>query len=58
MLSHLQTSSEEYSVVFTAGATAGLKLVGESFPWAGADLRLLEDSHTSLAGLRTLAEKR
>ena len=45
------------SLVFTAGATAGLKLLAESLPWAGAELRLHEDSHTSVLGMRALAER-
>ena len=46
------------SLVFTAGATASLKLLGESLPWAGAELRLHEDCHTSALGMRTLAQSR
>ncbi|KAJ1967104.1 hypothetical protein H4R34_006429, partial [Dimargaris verticillata] len=34
ILETFNTTELDYSVVFTANATAGLKLVGESFPWA------------------------
>ena len=33
VLEHFNTNSEDYSVVFTSGATAGLKLVAECFQW-------------------------
>ena len=46
------------SLVFTAGATASLKLLGESLPWAGAELRLHEDCHTSALGIREMAQTR
>lgn len=39
--------SKEWDVVFTSGATASLKLVGDGFPWQqGARLRYLKQSHT------------
>lgn len=52
---------EEYSVIFTSGCTAALKLVAESFPWrpqsegeAGSRFCYLTDSHTSVVGIRGL----
>ncbi|KAJ8268135.1 hypothetical protein COCON_G00133070 [Conger conger] len=36
ILQHFNTSPEEYTVVFTSGCTAALKLVAESFPWKTA----------------------
>ncbi|KAI1902016.1 hypothetical protein AGOR_G00040370 [Albula goreensis] len=36
ILQHFNTSPEEYTVVFTSGSTAALKLVAESFPWKAA----------------------
>lgn len=33
ILHHFNTNPDEYSVVFTSGATAALKLVAESFTW-------------------------
>jgi len=44
----------EYSVVFTSGATAGLKMVGDTFPWTSdSAFCFLEDNHTSVVGLRS-----
>ena len=34
VLSHFNTSQDTYSVVFTAGCTASLKLLAETFPWS------------------------
>lgn len=43
-------------VVWTANATAGLKLVGESFPFApGSSLVLPVDAHNSVQGMRAFA---
>lgn len=57
ILAHFHTSPDDYSVVFTAGSTAALKLVAEAFPWAsrGSLLCYLTDSHTSVVGMRTVA---
>jgi hypothetical protein len=33
VLSHLGVTSRTHSLIFTAGATAALKMIGESFPW-------------------------
>lgn len=61
VLQHFNTTSEEYSVIFTSGCTAALKLVAESFPWrpqtqheAGSCFSFLTDSHTSVVGMRGL----
>ena len=48
-------AAEHYTVVFTAGATAAIKLVGEVYPWGPGGLVLHEESHTSAVGLRELA---
>jgi len=47
----------KWDVIFTAGATAALKLVGEAFPWNGTSTRYryLKESHTSLVGIRGCA---
>ena len=56
VLHHFHTNSDQYSVVFTSGATAAIKLVGECFPWSSSsELRLLDDCHTSILGLRQFA---
>ena len=56
VLAHIGATSAEYSVIFTAGATAATRLLGES--WGGAGLRLHEDCHTSTLGLTQLAADR
>jgi molybdenum cofactor sulfurtransferase len=49
--------NRKWDVIFTAGATAALKLVGEAFPWNGPSsrYRYFKDSHTSLVGIRGCA---
>jgi selenocysteine lyase/cysteine desulfurase len=48
---------EQYTVVFTANASAALKLVGEAFPFTtGSRFTLLEDNHNSVHGIRRYAE--
>ncbi|XP_076025441.1 molybdenum cofactor sulfurase [Genypterus blacodes] len=61
ILQHFNATPEEYSVIFTSGCTAALKLVAESFPWrlhtdneAGSHFSYLTDSHTSVVGIRGL----
>jgi molybdenum cofactor sulfurtransferase len=59
VLSYFHASSDEYVLIFTANATAALKLVGESFPFAqGGRLLLTFDSHNSVNGLREFARAR
>uniref|UniRef100_K9IZQ1 Molybdenum cofactor sulfurase n=1 Tax=Desmodus rotundus TaxID=9430 RepID=K9IZQ1_DESRO len=62
VLAHFHTSPDDYSVVFTAGSTAALKLVAEAFPWSspgpesrGSLFCYLTDNHTSVVGMRTVA---
>ena len=46
-----------YTAIFTANASAALKLVGESFPFtAGGRLLLTADNHNSVNGLREFAQ--
>ncbi|KAI5108127.1 molybdenum cofactor sulfurase [Silurus meridionalis] len=59
ILEHFNTSPDEYSVIFTAGCTAALKLVADSFPWisaseehSGSQFCYLTDNHTSVVGIR------
>ncbi|KAM9344702.1 molybdenum cofactor sulfurase [Symphorus nematophorus] len=65
VLQHFNATPEEYSVIFTSGCTAALKLVAESFPWrpqteseAGSHFSYLTDSHTSVVGIRGLTSGR
>lgn len=54
-----RASSDEYELVFTAGATAALKLVGECFPWSDSGEKstfaYAMDAHTSVLGIRGYA---
>ncbi|KAL3664121.1 hypothetical protein V7S43_011005 [Phytophthora oleae] len=53
MLAFFSASEEEYALIFTSGATAALKLVGESFPWTtNSTFAHSMDSHTSVLGIR------
>jgi molybdenum cofactor sulfurtransferase len=48
-----------YTVIFTANATAALKLVGESFPFnKGSSFVLGVDSHNSVHGIRQFAARK
>lgn len=48
----------EYTTIFTANASAALKLVGESYPFAaGSRFTLLEDAHNSVNGIRAFADR-
>ncbi|KAK2824000.1 hypothetical protein Q5P01_021175 [Channa striata] len=65
VLQHFNTTPEEYSVIFTSGCTAALKLVAQSFPWrphaareAGSHFCYLTDSHTSVVGIRGVTSAR
>lgn len=50
------TSLETYDIVFTSGATAGLKLVGESFQFTSQSAFVYStDSHNSVIGIRAFA---
>ncbi|XP_068527272.1 molybdenum cofactor sulfurase isoform X4 [Anas acuta] len=59
ILQHFGTTSEDYTVIFTSGCTAALKLVAEAFPWMPEGSKqpssrfcYLTDSHTSVVGMR------
>jgi molybdenum cofactor sulfurtransferase len=59
VLAFVRASPDEYTVVFTANASAALKLVGESFPFTGGSrLVLTADNHNSVNGMRELAGAR
>ncbi|KAG9080537.1 hypothetical protein FS749_007986, partial [Ceratobasidium sp. UAMH 11750] len=56
VLAFFDADPEEYLVVWTANATAGLKLVGESFPFTpDSSLVLPVDAHNSVQGIRAFA---
>ncbi|KAI9923075.1 hypothetical protein PsorP6_001225 [Peronosclerospora sorghi] len=59
VLSFFSASEKEYTLVFTSGATAALKLVGENFPWTEDSMFTHSmDSHTSVLGIREYAAVR
>ena len=56
VLRYFNASADDYTLVFTANATASLKLVGESFPFAPQSRLLLAfDNHNSVNGMREFA---
>ncbi len=56
VLEFFNASPEEYVAIFTSNATAAIKLVGESYPFAPGDRYLLTfDNHNSVNGIREFA---
>lgn len=56
VLQHFSANPREWKVVFTSGATASLKLVGEQFPWSPEGVFVhARDSHNSVLGVREYA---
>lgn len=56
ILQHFGADSNEYSVIFTSGATGSIKLIGECFPWTSKSVYAYPyNSHTSIIGLREYA---
>jgi molybdenum cofactor sulfurtransferase len=56
ILSCFHARTEDYILVFTQNASAALKLVGESFPFApGSRYLLTFDNHNSVNGIREFA---
>jgi selenocysteine lyase/cysteine desulfurase len=59
VLDYFRASPDEYAVVFTANASAALKLVGEAYPFApGGRYMLTFDNHNSVNGIREFARAR
>ena len=55
-LNYFGTSAADYILAFTQNASGGLKLIGESFPFApGSSLLLTFDNHNSVNGIREFA---
>jgi molybdenum cofactor sulfurtransferase len=55
ILQHFDTTPEEYTVVFTSGCTAALKLLAESFQFGDeAEFAYHYDNHTSVIGMREI----
>jgi selenocysteine lyase/cysteine desulfurase len=59
VLSFFGADPAEYAVAFTSNASAALKLVAESYPFAeGSRFTLMEDAHNSVNGIRAYSERR
>ncbi|HEY2674174.1 MAG TPA: aminotransferase class V-fold PLP-dependent enzyme [Rugosimonospora sp.] len=59
VLAHLNASPDDYTVIFTANATAACRLVGEAYPFGrGRGLVLTFDNHNSVNGIRRFARRR
>lgn len=58
VLEFLHADAAEWTVVFTANATAALRLVGESFPFGPrSPFVLTRDNHNSVHGIRCFARR-
>ncbi|CAH2037341.1 unnamed protein product [Thlaspi arvense] len=56
VLEYFNASPEDYSCIFTSGATAALKLVGETFPWThDSNFLYTMENHNSVLGIREYA---
>lgn len=56
VLNYFGASAADYILVFTQNASGGLRLIGESFPFAlGSRLLLTFDNHNSVNGIREFA---
>ncbi len=57
VLSYFNASTDDYILVFTQNASAALKLIGESYPFApGGRFLLTFDNHNSVNGIREFAK--
>src|SRR4051812_29828164 len=58
VLRFVDAPADEYAVIFTANASAAIKLVAESFPFGkDASLVLAADNHNSMNGIREYARQ-
>ncbi|XP_045829507.1 molybdenum cofactor sulfurase isoform X2 [Trifolium pratense] len=56
VLDYCNASPKDYKCIFTSGATAALKLVGESFPWScNSNFMYTMENHNSVLGIREYA---
>lgn len=58
IFAHLNTCLEEYSVIFTQNSTSALGIVANSIDWKGKLYSYHPHSHTSVLGIRQIAESR
>ena len=53
VLKYFSASPRDYKCIFTSGATAALKLVGECFPWSRDSCYMYTmENHNSVLGIR------
>lgn len=53
ILQHFKTTQDEYTIIFTSGATGALKIVAETFNYTKNGILIyLQDNHTSVMGMR------
>lgn len=66
-MSHFHTSSEEYSIIFTSGATQSLKVIAETFRFTNnknnefqstGHFVYMQDNHTSVLGMREVVSQK
>jgi len=56
VLKYFSASPRDYKCIFTSGATAALKLVGECFPWSRDSCYMYTmENHNSVLGIREYA---
>ncbi|XP_058218468.1 molybdenum cofactor sulfurase isoform X1 [Rhododendron vialii] len=56
VLDFCNASARDYKCIFTSGATAALKLVGEAFPWSSQSTFMYTmENHNSVLGIREYA---
>ncbi|XP_038901662.1 molybdenum cofactor sulfurase isoform X3 [Benincasa hispida] len=56
VLDYFNASPKDYKCIFTSGATAALKLVGEAFPWSHQSSFVYTiENHNSVLGIREYA---
>ncbi|KAL6998951.1 Molybdenum cofactor sulfurase [Sarracenia purpurea var. burkii] len=56
VLDFCNASMRDYKCIFTSGATAALKLVGEAFPWSSQSTFMYTmENHNSVLGIREYA---
>ncbi|XP_017885614.1 molybdenum cofactor sulfurase 1 [Ceratina calcarata] len=64
ILDHFSVSPDEYSVIFTSGATAALKIIADTFVFSNDEKNksghfiYTQDNHTSVVGMREVFAKR
>ncbi|XP_021288794.1 molybdenum cofactor sulfurase isoform X2 [Herrania umbratica] len=56
VLDYCNASQKNYKCIFTSGATAALKLIGENFPWScQSSFMYTMENHNSVLGIREYA---